>query len=291
MTHRNIRLGAIILTAVLAAASAGRAAAGQEKVPPADAFVKAYRIGPGDLLEIKVFELDQLNETARVSEDGAITLPLIGRLKVEGLTQEEIVQKITSLLKNKYVKDPQVTIFIKEYKSNQVAVIGAVKTPGSYELVGRKNLLQIISMARGFTEDAMDQIFVLRQGEGGARTIPVDLRALVINGDQTLNIQIEPGDVINVPVDKEIRVFVMGQVNKPGSVTFKLSEKVTLLQAVADAGGLADGAKKSGIIITRKDRQGREKKIRVNISEILSGKQKDLPLEEGDVIFVPESFW
>lgn len=263
----------------------------QETVNPKEAFRKAYRIGSGDLLEIKVFELDQLNQIVRVSEDGAITIPLIGRVLVEGLTQDEIVFKITALLREKYVKDPQVTIFIKEYKSNQVAVIGAIKDPGSYELVGRKNLLQIISMAGGFTENAMDTIHVLRQKDGDTQTIAIDLRDLVVNGNQKLNIAIEPNDVVNIPIDREIRVFVMGRVNKPGAVKFKLSEKATLLKAIADAGGLAEGAKKSNIIITRKDKSGQERKMSVNIKDILKGKKKDVELEEGDVIYVPESFW
>jgi polysaccharide biosynthesis/export protein len=257
-----------------------------------DIFVRAYRVGPGDLLELKVFEVDQLSQTVRVSEDGSITLPLLGRVVVEGLTQDGVVQKLTGLLQAKYVKNPQVTIFIKEYKNQQVAVIGAVEKAGSYELVGRKNLLQIISMAGGFSENASDVIFILREAPDGATsTIPIDLKDLMVNGNQKLNIPIEPNDVINVPVDREIRVFVMGRVNKPGAVRAKMSEGVTLLQAIADAGGLAEGAKESAILITRKDKAGKEQKLKINLKDILKGKKKDLVLQEGDVVYVPESFW
>ncbi|MGA2531685.1 MAG: polysaccharide biosynthesis/export family protein [Candidatus Aminicenantales bacterium] len=257
-----------------------------------DIFVKAYRIGPGDLLEIKVFEVEQLNQVVRVSEDGSITLPLLGRIEIEGLTQSGVVQKLTNLLQAKYVKNPQVTVFIKEYKSQQVAVIGAVEKPGNYELVGRKNLLQMISQAGGLTDKATDEIFILRDGgDGTASSIPIDLKDLMVNGNQKLNIPIEPNDVINVPVDKEIRVFVFGRVTQPGALKFKISEKVTLLSAIAQAGGLAEGAKQSGVLITRKDKSGKEQKIRVNLKEVISGKRKDIPLQEGDVVFVPESFW
>jgi polysaccharide export outer membrane protein len=257
-----------------------------------DIFVRAYRVGPGDLLELKVFEVDQLSQTVRVSEDGSITLPLLGRVVVEGLTQEGVVQKLTGLLQAKYVKNPQVTIFIKEYKNQQVAVIGAVEKAGSYELVGRKNLLQIISMAGGFSENASDVIFILREAPDGATsTIPIDLKDLMGNGNQKLNIPIEPNDVINVPVDKEIRVFVMGRVNRPGAVTSKLSEGVTLLQAIADAGGLAEGAKESAVLVTRKGKDGKEQKLKINLKDILKGRRKDLVLQEGDVVYVPESFW
>ena len=281
------------------------AAPGQAQTPPQakiqpqvqpqearDVFVRACRVGPGDLLELKVFQVDELSQTVRVSEDGSMTLPLLGRIIVEGLTQEGVVQKLTGLLQAKYVKNPQVTIFIKEYKNQQVAVIGAVVKAGNYELVGRKNLLQIISMAGGFSETAGNEIFILREGpDGVTSSVAIDLKDLLVNGNQTLNIPIEPNDVINVPVDREIRVFVMGRVNKPGAIKAKLSEGVTLFQAIADAGGLAEGAKESAITITRKDKAGKEQKIRVNLRDIIKGKKKDVVLQEGDVVYVPESFW
>lgn len=257
-----------------------------------DVLVRAYRIGPGDLLELKVFQVEELSQTVRVSEDGSITLPLLGRVVVEGLTQEGVVQKLSGLLQAKYVKNPQVTIFIKEYKNQQVAVIGAVEKAGSYELVGRKNLLQIISMAGGLSEMAGNDVFILREGPDGATSmISIDLKDLTVNGNQTLNIPIEPNDVINVPVDKEIRVFVMGRVTRAGAVKAKMSEGITLLQAIADAGGLAEGAKKGSVMITRKDKAGKEQKIKVNLSDILKGRKKDIKLQEGDVVYVPESFW
>ena len=221
-----------------------------------------------------------------------MTLPLLGRIVVEGLTQEGVVQKLSGLLQAKYVKNPQVTIFIKEYKNQQVAVIGAVEKAGSYELVGRKNLLQIISMAGGFSETAGNEIFILREGpDGVTSSVAIDLKDLLVNGNQKLNIPIEPNDVINVPVDREIRVFVMGRVTKPGAVKAKLSEGMTLLQAIADAGGLAEGAKESAVMITRKDKAGKEQKIKVNLKDIIKGKKKDVVLQEGDVVYVPESFW
>jgi polysaccharide export outer membrane protein len=285
-----------ILAGLLACAAI---AAAQEAIqPPAqtqeakDLFVRAYRIGPGDLLEIKVFEVDELSQTVRVSEDGTITLPLLGRVPVQGLTQEGVVQKLTELLQAKYVKNPQVTIFIREYKNQQVAVIGAVEKAGSYELVGRKNLLQIVSMAGGFSDKAGNQVFVLRESpDGKTQTIPIDLEALLVGGNQDYNIPIMPNDVINVPVDREIKVFVMGRVNKPGAVTAKFSTGITISQAVADAGGFAEGAKQSSVTVIRKGKGGREQKFKVNLKDILKGKKKDFPLQEGDVVHVPGGFW
>ncbi len=291
-----------ILAAVLAvsfclalpATSSAQAAPQAQPAPQEDAkdaFIKAYKIGPGDLLEIKVFEVDQLNQTVRVSEDGSITLPLLQRVVVEGLTQEGIARRLTDLLQAKFVKNPQVTIFIKEYKSKQVAVIGAVEKPGSYQVVGNRNLLHIISEAGGFSENAANEIFILRDGPEGTRSIPIDLKALMVDGNAALNIPIEPNDVINVPVDREYRVFVMGRVTRPGAVKYKLSEGITLMQAIADAGGFAEGAKKSAIQITRKAKDGKEIKIRVNWKDLTKGRKKDPVLQEGDVVFVPESFW
>ncbi|MCU0244327.1 MAG: polysaccharide export protein [Acidobacteria bacterium] len=289
---KKLALFALAAAFLLTAAPHAFAQGNPQAEEARDAFVRAYRIGPGDLLELKVFEVDQLSQTVRVSEDGSLTLPLLGRVVVEGLTQEGVVQKLAGLLQAKYVKNPQVTIFIKEYKNQQVAVIGAVAKAGNYELVGRKNLLHIISMAGGFTETAGNDVFILREGpDGKNRTIAIDLKALLVNGDQALNVPIEPNDVINVPVDKEVRVFVMGRVTRPGAVRAKLSEGVTLLQAIADAGGLAEGAKEGAVTITRKDASGREKKIKVNLKDILKGRKKDILLQEGDVVYVPESFW
>ena len=290
---RKIALFAVAVAIAIAAASGPLLA--QDAAKPQEAkgaFARAYRIGPGDLLEIKVFEVKELDQTVRVSEDGSITLPLVGRVMIEGLTQEGVVQKLTELLQAKYVKNPQVTIFIKEYKNQQVAVIGAVEKAGSYELVGRKNLLQIISMAGGLKDTAGNEIFILREGpDGQSSTIPIDLKELMVNSNPALNVPIEPNDVINVPVDREIRVFVMGRVTRPGAVKAKLSEGITLMQAIADAGGLAEGAKEGSITVTRKDKAGKEQKIKVNLKDIIKGKKKDIPLQEGDVVFVPESFW
>jgi len=284
----------IILSLGLALAWAGSVLA--QVPPPAkearDEFVRAYRIGPGDLLELRVFEVEGLSQTVRVEEDGTITLPLLGRVMVKGLTQEEVVQKLTDLLQAKYVKNPQVTIFIREYKNQQVAVIGAVERSGNYELVGRRNLLQMISMAGGLTEMAGNEVFILREGpDGQTSTVTIDLKDLMVNGNQELNVPIEPNDVISVPVDREIRVFVMGRVNQPGPILAKMSEGITLLQAIAGAGGPAEGAKLSAVTVKRTDRTGKQLQFKVNLKDIISGKKQDIRLLEGDVINVPESFW
>lgn len=293
----TLKLLAAVLLAALFCARSGPAQAKAQTASPQgqkarDEFVRAYKIGPDDLLQISVFEVPELNQKVRVAEDGSITLNLLGRIEIGGLTQESVVRKITELLQAKYVKNPQVTIFIEEYKSQQVAVIGAVETPGSYKVVGRKNLLQVLSDAGGLTDKAGNQLFVLREApDGGSTTITIDLDELVINGNQKFNIPIEPGDTITVPIDREIRVFVSGQVTRPGPVTAKMSQGITLLQAIAGAGGLAQGAKPTAIMIKRVDKAGKETRLNVNLKDIIKGKKKDIKLQEGDVVHVPESFW
>jgi polysaccharide export outer membrane protein len=266
------------------------AMSGQEEEP---SFVREYRIGPKDLLEITVFELPDLNQTVRVSEDGTITLPLLKQVKVDGLTKDELEQRISSLLEEKYLKNPRVSVFIKEYQSKLVAVIGAVENPGMYELIGRLTLLQMISKAGGFKESVSNQIFVLREGEKGAtESIAIDLDDLMVNGNPKLNILLQPNDVINVPVDKLMSVYVFGAVRNPGKIEVKMSKRITLLQAVGNAGGLADGAKQSGIRLKRIDRRtGKETEMKVNLGDIIKGKKRDIELQEGDVIIVPEGFW
>lgn len=256
-------------------------------------FSREYQIGPRDLLEIKVFELPELSQTVRVSEDGSITLPLLQKVMVGGLTKDAVERKLASLLEERYIKNAQVSVFIKEYQSKRVAVIGAVERPGMYELVGRQNLLQMISQAGGFKENAANEIFVLREGENGiTASIRIDLEDLIINGNQKLNIPLESNDVINVPVDKIIHVYVFGEVRNPGALQVKTSKKITLLQAIAQAGGTTEGASKRGVVIKRKDlKTGKEIKINVNLKDIIKGKKPDIELREGDVVYVPESIF
>lgn len=262
-----------------------------EQAAAREYFIREYVIGPRDLLEIKVFELPEFDQTVRVSENGTITLPLIGNVEVWGLTKEKLEKKLASLL-DKYVKNAQVSVFIKEYQSSRVAIIGAVEKPGMYELVGRQTLLQMISQAGGFKENAANEIYVLREGQdGNTASIAIDLEDLLLNGNQKLNIPIQPNDVINVPVDKMIIIYVFGEVRNPGAIQVKRSQKITLLKAIAQAGGLSENASKRGVTIKRKDERGKEINIKVNLNDIIKGKKQDIPLKEGDVVIVKESIF
>jgi polysaccharide export outer membrane protein len=137
---------------------------------PQERDTQDYRIGPKDLLDISVFGLDDLSKTVRVSEEGKITFSPLGGVEVKGLTKVELEKKLSQLLEEKYLQNPQVTVFIREYQSKRVSVLGAISNPGPYELLGRQTLLQIISQAGGITNEAGKEIIIIRQHEDGAST-------------------------------------------------------------------------------------------------------------------------
>jgi polysaccharide export outer membrane protein len=249
--------------------------------------VNDYRIGPKDLLEITVFGLPELNQTVRVSEDGSITMSLLGRVEVSGLTAQGLEKKLASILDKQYTKEARVTVFIKEYQ--KVSIIGAVGRPGMYELVGPTTLLQAIAQAGGLTAQAMNELFVYRIGKDGKQTtIAIKVEELMTSGNQTLNIELQPKDVVTVPIDQMLNVFVYGEVKTPGAIPFLRSKKITLLQAIAQAGGPTEWAKKSKVMIKRKNNKtGKEMKINVNLKNMINGKIADIVLEEGDVVIVP----
>ena len=255
-------------------------------------FTQEYRVGPKDLLEISVFGADELSRTVRVSEDGKVSLPLLGEVLVDGLTKSELEKKLAGLLGEKYVQNPQVTVFIREYQSKRVSVLGAVEKPGPYQLLGRQTLMQIVSEAGGLTRDAGSDIIIIRQlPDGTSTSLRISIDELFLKGDAKLNVPLEAGDIVNIPVDKIVAVYVFGQVKNPGALQVKKSAVPSLLQAIAQAGGFTDRASRGGVVIKRKDETGKEKEIKVNVRSILNNKQKDIPLLENDTVYVPESLF
>jgi polysaccharide export outer membrane protein len=253
-----------------------------------------YRIGPKDLLEVTAMGVPEINKfVVRVSEDGKITLPLLGEVDVNNLTRSEVEKKLVAILGEKYLVNPQVTVFIREYKSKQVSVLGAVEKPGPYELLGRQTVLSLISQAGGMTRDAGNEIIVIRQfADGTSTSIHISVDDLFFKGDAKLNIPLEPGDIVTIPVDKIVVIYVFGQVKNPGALQVKKSNIPTLLQAIAQAGGFSDRASRGNIKIRRKDAAGKDIEITVNAKDILKGKIKnDVPLLENDTVYVPESLF
>lgn len=249
-----------------------------------------YQIGAKDLLEISVFEVPELNITVRVSENGMVSLPLLGEVKAEGLNRADLEKKIASMLEKNYLKNAQVTIFIKEFQSKKISVMGALEKPGMLDLIGRQSLLQVISMAGGLSEQASDTVVIFRQFKNvPSQSLVIKLDDVLLKANPKYNIPIFPGDIINVPGNQYMDIYVFGQVKNPGAVRMKKgSDEVTLLRAIAQAGGFSDRARRGKVLVTRTE-GGTEKKIYVDVKDILGGGRKDFVLQAFDVVFVPES--
>lgn len=243
-----------------------------------------YSIGPRDLITINVFGAPELNKKVRISGRGTITLPLLGEVKVSGLTAAQLETKLARLLEKKYLKNAQVTVFIEEYQSKMVAMIGAVERPGNYELHGKETLLQIISKAGGVTSRSSDRVVIIRS----SKSTVINLEELMMKGTPELNILLEPGDIVNIPHVQYMDIYIFGEVQRPGRLQLKKSGEITLLQAIAQAGGFTNRARKSAILVKRKV-NGEEKKIRVNANKIIKGKKPSFALQQNDIIYVKES--
>jgi polysaccharide export outer membrane protein len=272
-----------------------------------------YPLGSGDVLEISVPEMEELaNRTVRVAGDGTIALPFLGIVPAGGLTERALREELWHLLK-KYMHSPQVNLFVREYRSRQVAVTGAVEKPGLYNLAsGKDTLLDMISLAGGLTKEAAPRLLFLPAESsvndnvqlaslqsvtaGGTSHAPFDLQRadpIVIdlkslskgNSQVYLTVPARPGDVLFVPGGGE--VVVGGWVENPGS--YKITSGLTVLGAVSAAGGLRFPANTSAVKILRTGRQGEKAILIADLGKIEDGEGPDIPLQEGDVVEVASS--
>jgi len=257
--------------------------------PPGDADA-GYIVGPEDLIEVNVFELPELKTTTRVLGDGTISLPLLGVVRAAGLTSQGLETRLRDLLEARFLLNPQVSVDVTEHRSSLISVIGAVSKPGTYEMIGPRTVVQMISEAGGLTKEYGSQILVLRRTATGSERLELDLEELIIRGNPELNLAVAPGDIINVPIDRPIYVYVDGAVKSPGQIEGKVSRPITLLQAVARAGGLTERANLRGVHVLRKQADGSQKRIPVDLKDIRKGKADELLLQEGDVFVIPETF-
>jgi polysaccharide export outer membrane protein len=250
-----------------------------------------YRVGPRDLLEIKVMEIPELNVERRVSDAGTISLPMVGDFPVSGLTAAEVRIGLGTLLKSKYVNQADVSVVIKEFGNKPISILGAVQRPGALNISGRWFLLQAISAAGGLTEAAGRKIYILRKGEKGlSETVEVPTDDLLRGATQTWDIPIYPGDVVNVPARSTVRIFCIGEVKTPGAIELSADDRITLLSVLSKAGGLTDKASKK-IRIKRRDASGRDVEYVSDYKRILAGKDPDPVLKGDDVVVVKESFF
>ena len=274
-----------------------------------------YPVGAGDLLVINVAGMEELKEqVVRVSPTGMVSLPYVGVVNVTGMTESALVEEIRKRLEKDIMHDPQVTLFAKETLSRQVAVVGAVEKPGLYNLAGASDtVLGMISLAGGMKSSAAERIVFIpaepaepnRAKEfiatlpaqvnipGPAPLVLKDVDPIVIPLDSVnrsrnevyLNMPARPGDVVMVPGGGE--VLVQGWVEKSGA--YKITSGLTILGAVAAAGGTTYPANEGAVELLRTDRQGRKISLVADLDAIKRGEQVDIPLQEGDVVNVTAS--
>jgi polysaccharide biosynthesis/export protein len=250
-----------------------------------------YRIGPRDLLDIRVYEDDRLNGQRRVTEDGNVNLPLLGDVAVAGKTTAEVNLVLKKLLEEKYMQRASVDVQVLEFRSRPIAVIGAVKQPGNLQFSGRWTLLEALTAAGGVAENHGNVVYVMRRAENGlADQVTIDLDDLMVRGNPRVNIPIFANDLINVPGTIEVTIYCLGEVTRPGAQSFKSSERISVLTAIAHAGGLSDRASSRILIKRAAGPNGSPQEISVDYKKILSGKEPDLELRQGDVLVVKESF-
>ncbi|HXU12632.1 MAG TPA: polysaccharide biosynthesis/export family protein [Candidatus Binatia bacterium] len=289
------RFRALFVCGVLLGAPAVLSGVASADAPPVaipGVAVTDRPVGAEDLLEINVFEIPELNRTVRVSEKGTISLPLLGEMTVNGLTTVQLEDRLRGSLSEKYVQDPQVSVFVKEFGGKKVSVIGAVGKPGVYAMLGPRTLLQVLSEAGGLSKEMGPHLYLIRSdASGSTETIPINLNDLMMNRDPALNLAVSPGDVISVPIDRAVSVFVDGAVRTPGRLEEVASRPITLLQAIAKAGGTTDRASLKTVQILRRGEDQTKATARFNLKRIRQGKDPDPILEDGDVVVVPETFF
>jgi len=250
---------------------------------PILAHSQEYEVGDGDLLKITVYNNSDLTSEVRVSGEGMITVPLIGEVSVKAMTATEIGKKLAGLFANGYIRNPQVAIFIQEYKSKKVTTLGEFTKPGLIEMRGNSTLMEVISNAGGITLNAGETLFIQRNAVKGAASqkddviISIDLTKLLEGTDMSSNVPVLDGDSIYVP--KAAFVYVTGEVKNPGA--FKITKGLTVLRSITLAGGFTLKANKDKTEIVRKTG---------NVENTIKVKMEDLIMPD-DIIVVPESFF
>jgi len=273
-----------------------------------------YVLGEGDRLDIQVVEGGPLNETLSsltISNSGEISLPYVGTVQAAGLTAAQLEEKVSSLFGEKeLLKQPQVLVFITDYKARPFFVLGEVDQPGEYMMSQELTLMEGILLAGGIDPDADSFGYLHRRkspegpslqpdrvaanpavAEPGVELIKIDLRPLKKGGVPKPDILLRKGDLVIIPKSKAMRFYVIGDVTSPGPKDIPPPPERPLLvsQAIAQAGGPTKTAKMSGGLLVRYSEHGSREEKRVDFAAILSGKQPDFEVRANDVIFIPGS--
>lgn len=242
-------------------------------------------ISPGDELEITVYGVPELATHARVDSEGNILLPLLGSVRVGGETSNEAVRKIEdSLRQANLMKNPQVSLYVKDYATAGISVAGQVTKPGVYPALGPHRLFDILQAAGGPTDKAANSVIISHRDDP-EHPITLELSKRPVQMARS-NIDLQPGDTVVVP--EAGIVYVLGEIGKPGGYVMNSSGGVTVLQVVAAAGGPTRLASYGGVKIIRRTLDGL-KELPVPLKQLLHARAADLPVRAGDILYVPSS--
>ena len=261
-----------------------------------------YVLGPDDEVSIRVIESEEISEEPfRIDPGGDISLPLVGRVRAAGRTPQRLETELTERLRA-FIHEPQVIVRVTQFRSQPVSVIGAVNKPGIHQLEGHKSLIEILSLAGGPRQDAGHTVKITRRREWGPIPLEsaaddpsgrfniaeVSLEAVMEARNPEENVLIMPNDVISVP--RAEMIYVIGGGERSGGFVLHEKENITVLQALALAGGLTrTAAKKNAKILRPAEGDAERTEITINLKDIMAGRSQDVVLERDDILFVPHS--
>ena len=246
------------------------------------------QIANGDLLDVMVFDTPELSGRFRVNNQGNINLPLAGSLHVAGMTAVEAADAVASKYKDTQVLlQPQVSVFVSEYAVRGVTITGEVRAPGIYPLVGPRNLTDILAQAGGLGEGASKTVSIVHRNDPAhIVTIQLNVGRPTPASVAAANIPIVPGDTIYIA--RSGVVYVVGDLSRPGGYQVEHNNRLTLLEAVALAGGPTQTSKLTDARLIRRSETGREE-IKIDLKKILYGGGPDVLMADGDILYVPIS--
>ena len=248
-----------------------------------------YVIGAQDLLSITVYDQADLTGRFKVEADGSLTFPLLGRVQAGGMTLRALEQNLQAKLADGYLRNPQVSVAIEEYRSQRIFVMGEVRAPGTYQLTGDMTIVEALTKAGGTTTAASEEVLVVRPAGGAGREGPImpdqDAEASILRvnlrelqaGALSQNISLKDGDTIVAP--RAQAVYVFGQVRNPGA--YSIEKDTTVLQALSLAGGVTDRGSTGRLKIVRTV-GGKKKEVKVKLTDVV---------EPGDTLIVAERFF
>jgi polysaccharide export outer membrane protein len=258
--------------------------AAPEKASRVETDSLALVLGPGDEVEVNVYGAPDLSAHSRVSADGNISMPLIGYVRIGGLSDSEAEGAIEAKLRHDNVlNDPQVSVYVKDYGSSGISVAGEVAKPGFYSALGPHRLFDVLQEAGGTTDKAANQVVISHRGQEDATTLSISKNPAEMAAS---NVDLKPGDTVVVP--KAGIVYVLGEVTRPGGYVLNATGGVTVLQVVAVAGGTTHVASAGKTRLLHRTGSGFQEQ-QINLKKLLRGKAHDVSVQNDDILFVPSS--